>query len=503
MNVFRVWILLGYLFLYTTGVFSQQKIYEPTELFEMQYESCTSKTALKTKYLEISKSTVDKSSQYLNEIAYAKVLSRLGYPTDALRFLKLHAVVYEKSRPEIEAEYLATLGSINYNSENPSLAQKYVNQSISLLTRNDIKKGLAAKYSSLVSILVALKEYDAALNAYQNGKQFAAYGSAKTQLYLEMNLAVAYLSMNRLEAAKATFQDALRNHKATMNPIAEIRTYGNLGDIYLQQDSLELADKNYRSGLSASETKGLQLEQIRFHHAFYTLALAQDDCPTALAHLKQYQDLREMVDIQAATEKTKELELLHQENIAKEKALRQATILRIERQQKRWLLVGIALLSLLLGAILWLWIKTRKKNQLLYEKTIQLSTVKDAKPVDASSSNASYTEIIEALENFVLGKGMYAQSGLTMDKIAKKIGTNRSYLSEAINAHYNVNFTTWINQIRIEKSIAKLIAKEYQHYSIEGVAKEVGFSSISVFNSHFKRITGLTPSYFRNKSINN
>jgi AraC-like DNA-binding protein len=42
-----------------------------------------------------------------------------------------------------------------------------------------------------------------------------------------------------------------------------------------------------------------------------------------------------------------------------------------------------------------------------------------------------------------------------------------------------------------------LLDKQLDHYSIEGIASMCGFSTISTFNTNFKRITGVTPSYYR------
>ena len=94
---------------------------------------------------------------------------------------------------------------------------------------------------------------------------------------------------------------------------------------------------------------------------------------------------------------------------------------------------------------------------------------------------------------------------LTLDKAAKKLKTNRSYLSEAINQHYKLGFRSFINELRIQEARKLLLKKEYEHYSIEGIAQTVGFNNLSTFNAAFKNFTGLTPSYFRKngqKSLN-
>ena len=49
--------------------------------------------------------------------------------------------------------------------------------------------------------------------------------------------------------------------------------------------------------------------------------------------------------------------------------------------------------------------------------------------------------------------------------------------------------------IVFEKSPAK---DQYAHYTLFGIASEVGFSSKSSFNATFKKVKGLTPTQFKN-----
>ena len=111
--------------------------------------------------------------------------------------------------------------------------------------------------------------------------------------------------------------------------------------------------------------------------------------------------------------------------------------------------------------------------------------------------------IIKNLENIQSNDKVIFQASLTLSKLAKELNTNRSYLSEAINIGFNSTFSNWINQLRIEKACELLADPENDKFSLEAIAKMVGFSSISSFNTNFKRITGLTPSYYKNHRLSN
>ncbi len=85
---------------------------------------------------------------------------------------------------------------------------------------------------------------------------------------------------------------------------------------------------------------------------------------------------------------------------------------------------------------------------------------------------------------------------LSLRDLANQIDIHPNHLSWLLNNSIGKNFNEFINQYRIEafKSIAK--APENENLTIEGLAYESGFNSKTVFNTYFKRETGLTPKQF-------
>jgi YesN/AraC family two-component response regulator len=106
-------------------------------------------------------------------------------------------------------------------------------------------------------------------------------------------------------------------------------------------------------------------------------------------------------------------------------------------------------------------------------------------------------ELIDKLEKLLHEKEVFIDPNLTLEKLSKILNSNRTYLSENINLHYKVSFSSLIKSFRIKKAREMLIDKNFSYYSIEGIATSVGYKSISSFNSSFKKETGITPSYFR------
>ncbi|TXI83041.1 MAG: AraC family transcriptional regulator, partial [Crocinitomicaceae bacterium] len=148
--------------------------------------------------------------------------------------------------------------------------------------------------------------------------------------------------------------------------------------------------------------------------------------------------------------------------------------------------------------ITYLFINIKRKRDVLVKQNIELAKKEELR-VSKSSENQKNVdlELIIELEKLMFDKKLYTSSQLTIEKLAKKLNTNRTYLSEAINLHYQKNYSNWIASIRMNAARKLLIDPNFNHYSIEGISKQVGFSSISSFNTLFKQFTGLTPSQFK------
>lgn len=91
----------------------------------------------------------------------------------------------------------------------------------------------------------------------------------------------------------------------------------------------------------------------------------------------------------------------------------------------------------------------------------------------------------------------YTNKDMSLATLAAQFDVNTKYLSEIINKHYQDNFNTYINRLRINYIIEKLKNEpEYLNYKISYLADESGFSSHSSFATVFKSITGIAPTIF-------
>lgn len=93
----------------------------------------------------------------------------------------------------------------------------------------------------------------------------------------------------------------------------------------------------------------------------------------------------------------------------------------------------------------------------------------------------------------------YTNSNLTIRELAKLSNIPYYYISQILSERIGQKFSDFVNRYRIEDAKEKLLNKDFDHYSILGIAIEVGFNSKSAFNTAFKKYTNQTPTQFRSK----
>lgn len=111
-------------------------------------------------------------------------------------------------------------------------------------------------------------------------------------------------------------------------------------------------------------------------------------------------------------------------------------------------------------------------------------------------TDALYDTIKQALETDEL----FRDPDLTLDKLAGAIKSQSYLVSLVINEKFKKSFPELVNSYRIEEARRMLASQEHRHLSIEAIAYESGFHSISSFYSSFKKICRTTPATYRKQA---
>ena len=123
----------------------------------------------------------------------------------------------------------------------------------------------------------------------------------------------------------------------------------------------------------------------------------------------------------------------------------------------------------------------------LEEKAPEVGAMPDGMPT-------YYVAIAKNLETWIEENG-YTTPGLTIEDLAVKLGTNRTYLSAYIKQTYQMSFREWIAGLRIE--YAKKLFADHPKMTVSEASEASGFLSLSYFTKIFTEKEGISPSKWR------
>lgn len=128
-------------------------------------------------------------------------------------------------------------------------------------------------------------------------------------------------------------------------------------------------------------------------------------------------------------------------------------------------------------------------------------------PIVSQEQAVEITEVVETesyweLDNVIklwLLKKTYLKPGITIQDVAVEINTNRTYLSNYINSEKGVNFSNWINTLRIDE--AKQLMLEQPELSLLAICEHVGYTDISTFSRNFSKCEKISPTSWRKSHL--
>jgi len=117
----------------------------------------------------------------------------------------------------------------------------------------------------------------------------------------------------------------------------------------------------------------------------------------------------------------------------------------------------------------------------------------DGNAFKANDNHVLFNQIVQLV---IHDKG-YLESDISLSTLSKKVGKSTQLISQVINEHARQNFNDFINYYRIQDAKALLLSPEGEKFTIQSIAFDMGFSSLSSFNSAFKKFEDTTPSAYR------
>ena len=162
--------------------------------------------------------------------------------------------------------------------------------------------------------------------------------------------------------------------------------------------------------------------------------------------------------------------------------------------QLSWLLTSLCamvvadILYYVSTLVLWLMV-------LKYSWNFRPIAIPSSEPSRTSQPQGSLPFAAGTLESMVEQQSLYLNADLTLQDLATMMHTNRTYLSQYLRDNVGQTFYDYINRLRIKKKSIPMM-REHPEYTLEYVARQSGFGSISTFRRAFQKFTGMSPSQF-------
>ena len=109
----------------------------------------------------------------------------------------------------------------------------------------------------------------------------------------------------------------------------------------------------------------------------------------------------------------------------------------------------------------------------------------------AVSDSWDENSLISRFQHLMMDEHLFLHPRLTLDDVAERLNSNKTYVSKLVNNTYNLGFPELINTLRIDYAEQYILS--HREAKQEEIAQSCGFLSASSFNTTFKKVTGMTP----------
>ena len=115
---------------------------------------------------------------------------------------------------------------------------------------------------------------------------------------------------------------------------------------------------------------------------------------------------------------------------------------------------------------------------------------------DSRLDKTRIRQLIAGILQLLEKEECWLQPDFTIEKAAKQLGTNSSYLSYVVNHHLGKSFSTLLNEYRVRRACLLMENPANATYTMDYLAMQAGFSNRVTLLRQFKRMVGMAPSEY-------
>ena len=270
-------------------------------------------------------------------------------------------------------------------------------------------------------------------------------------------------------------------------------TYGNLlAEMGDKRGAIEM----YRRGLSVSDTSGNMEFRKSLLGSIADLSYDLGDYVSAARYSRMYKAYSDTIS-NRREEEFRELIVQREESELQRMMLAKELEHRKTEQRLLLLLFVVIVVSGFSFLLFLLYYRQRKMYGKLVKKHQEFVSLLELKSnCDTGSHNDTDRELFNRIEQLMRDEKIYRTKNLTLEMLADKTGSNRTYCSRAINTFAGMSFNRYLDAFRIAEA-TRIIANDNGGILFKQLADNIGYNSVTVFSKAFQRETGCSPSIYR------
>ena len=311
-------------------------------------------------------------------------------------------------------------------------------------------------------------------------------------------------SLGRDDEAERVFLHCLETHRNVDSTI-QVEALAGYGKFLAGKGRYGEAVAYYTRGLEITEKYQLYFYGYGIYQELAEVYTAMGEYDLAMEYLTMYYSLKDKV-FNVERERSFNSLIRRYESQKNANELQRRDMQLLKQRQLTELVIAAFVVALVV--VLAVVLRNRSQNMMYRQLVVKYNAYQkrekellerlDAVKQDGlGGENGTIRLLFDRLSDFMRQEKMYAVKNLTVEDMAARLGTNRSYLSRAVNTYAGVSFNAWLNSMRIKESI-KLLSET--DMPIKKVADEVGYANLTTFYNNFIKETGVPPSKFRTES---
>jgi tetratricopeptide (TPR) repeat protein len=402
------------------------------------------------------------------------------------------------------------IAGIYMHWENYEMAMDYYRRALDMFMNTGRHDQAEITMNNIAFILQKQGNLDAALTMYRESLAIALDLGRTGSVAVKMgNLGGLYFELGNYDSAIYYQKESLRLSKELGRKFSECASLQSLAGIYLAKGNLEEARRYIDEALPCARSIQAKTILEKSYQHKSDLYEKLGDSQQALEAYRKHVAYKDSIFTLKNKEKLDELEAIYQnekrlleiEMLTKDMEINEYRINR-SRIIHYWMGSGLAILLIASAALTLVLVQKSRANKKLVEKNLELIEKQECDPVIGNIRNSQgindeeKRRLIIELNRLIRQEKIFTQKQLALKELAEIMGTNTSYLSQVINTDFGRTFNDFMNQLRIQEAQKMFAEGKHKIMSIEGIADAVGFHSRSVFNLHFKKFSGVTPSVF-------